>query len=393
MAHKKHAYESSHPWLKFHLDLSYLPSRVWMMLGEAQSKIEHIAGVPLRPDVADELHRVYLAKGAHATTAIEGNTLSEEDVRRQIDGELKLPPSKEYLAREIKNITNAFGAIFTECMEEAKPLSPDVICKYHEMVFEGLSADGDEDVVPGRLRTHNVMVADYRGAPPQDCNLLLEKLCDWLNSSEFQGTKENRVAFAILRAIVAHVYIAWIHPFGDGNGRTARLIEFQILSNAGVPTPAAHLLSNFYNDTRTEYYRQLAYASKSGGDINVFVEYAVRGLIDGLREQLARIREQQWLIAWRDHVFRAFDGKKNATDERRRRLALALPNDRPVEFLQAGTLTPEIAQDYRGKSDMTIRRDLSYLVDLELAIKVPGGYRSNRDRIRQFLPHRANNDV
>ena len=77
MAQRTFDYQKSHPWLKFNLKLSDLPWHVWMMLGEAQSKVDHIAGVPLRPDVARELHRVYLAKGAHATTAIEGNTLSE----------------------------------------------------------------------------------------------------------------------------------------------------------------------------------------------------------------------------------------------------------------------------------------------------------------------------
>jgi len=82
----------------------------------------------------------------------------------------------------------------------------------------------------------------------------------------------------------------WIHPFGDGNGRTARLVEFQILLQAGIPSPAAHLLSNHYKQTRTEYYRQLATASRSGGNILPFIEYAVGGFVDGLKEQLALIR-------------------------------------------------------------------------------------------------------
>jgi Fic family protein len=99
--------------------------------------------------------------------------------------------------------------------------------------------------------------------------------------------------------VVAHLCLAWIHPFGDGNGRTARLVEFQILLGAGVPTPAAHLLSNHYNQTRTEYYRQLDRASKSGGEIVPFIEYAARGFVDGLREQLHKIRDQQWDVSWR----------------------------------------------------------------------------------------------
>ena len=67
-----------------------------MLLGEVQSKCEHIAGVPLRPATAEMLHRLYLAKGIQATTAIEGNTLSEDEVVRLIQGNLELPPSKEY---------------------------------------------------------------------------------------------------------------------------------------------------------------------------------------------------------------------------------------------------------------------------------------------------------
>ncbi|MCC6745869.1 MAG: Fic family protein, partial [Acidobacteria bacterium] len=62
----------TYPWITFRLDLSELSTETWMLLGEARSKCEHIAGVPLKPAVAERLHRLYLAKGVHATTAIEG---------------------------------------------------------------------------------------------------------------------------------------------------------------------------------------------------------------------------------------------------------------------------------------------------------------------------------
>ena len=93
-------YESTHPWLKFTLDLRHLSWDLWVMLGECQSKCEHIAGTPLRPDLSKALHTIYLAKGVAATTAIEGNTLSEQQVRQQIEGKLQVPPSKEYLKQE-----------------------------------------------------------------------------------------------------------------------------------------------------------------------------------------------------------------------------------------------------------------------------------------------------
>src|SRR6266436_58210 len=70
-------FERTHSWISFRIDLRQARPQLWLLLGEAASKCEHIAGVPLRPATAQSLHQLYLAKGALATTAIEGNTLTE----------------------------------------------------------------------------------------------------------------------------------------------------------------------------------------------------------------------------------------------------------------------------------------------------------------------------
>ena len=97
-------YEQTHPWLSFSLDLRRMPWTLWALLGEARSKCDHISQTPLRPETAEQLHMLYLAKGALATTAIEGNTLSEREVVDILKGESQLPASKQYLATEINNI-------------------------------------------------------------------------------------------------------------------------------------------------------------------------------------------------------------------------------------------------------------------------------------------------
>ena len=74
------AYLRTHPWLTFKIDLNDAPYPIWMLLAEAQSKSQYVAGIPLLPAVADRLHRLYLAKGVLATAAIEGNTLTEQEV-------------------------------------------------------------------------------------------------------------------------------------------------------------------------------------------------------------------------------------------------------------------------------------------------------------------------
>ena len=132
-------YKASHPWLTFSLDLNRFPFSLWLLLGEARSKCEHLAGVPLRPDTAAKLHRIYLAKGVLATTAIEGNTLSIEEVQRILDGELKLPPSKEYLQTEIDNIVSACNLIIDHCVRgDGLALTPEVITSFNRMVLDRL---------------------------------------------------------------------------------------------------------------------------------------------------------------------------------------------------------------------------------------------------------------
>ncbi len=358
------------------------------MLGECQSKCEHIAGAPLDPDIAEKLHRVYLVKGIHATAAIEGNTLSEAEIQQKLEGTLVLPPSREYLGQEITNILAGLEYVFDRAMT-GKPLrlGRDTFETLNGILLRDLKLD--DDVVAGQVRKNSVGVLRYRGAPAEDCPYLLERLGEWLCGKDFEGPLELSTALAILKAIVAHLYLAWIHPFGDGNGRTARLVEFSILVSAGVPTPAAHLLSNHYNLTRNEYYRQLQYASESGGDITNFVRYAVQGLVDGLREQLDVIRESQLSKIWKNYVFEAFGNTTSAAKVRQRQLVLDLSKSQtPVRFSGLKSLSPATALAYDG-AKLKLTRDLNALRQMRLIVRSRHGTMANRDLVKAFLPKRV----
>ena len=100
-------YEHSHPWISFTVDLRPAAVRVWSLLGQAVAGCRQIAETALPPLAAAEMYRLYLSRGARATTAIEGNTLSEVQVRARLDGQLELPLSQEYLGREVDNVLDA----------------------------------------------------------------------------------------------------------------------------------------------------------------------------------------------------------------------------------------------------------------------------------------------
>jgi Fic family protein len=382
-------FEQTHPWLTFRLDLSRAPWHLWLLAGEAVSKCEHVSGVALGPEAAAELMKVYLAKGVLATTAIEGNTLTEDEVRRRIEGTLSLPPSKEYLGIEVDNIVNASNEILKECLRgESGELTPERIEAFNRQVLTGLSLE--PHIRPGELRTYSVGVGDYRGAPAQDLNELMRRLCQWLAEpwiDELEGYDKGAVRRldAILKAVVAHLYLAWIHPFGDGNGRTARLVEFFILANAGIPFPAAHLLSNHYNETRSEYYKQLSYASKSGGDVMPFILYALRGFVDQLREQIGVIRDQQLALFWQNHVHHLLGDSE--TCRRRRYLVLDLaktPGGVPRSKLTE--ISVRVLKHYLGRNEKMLLRDLAQLEALDLVKKEGDKYWANKDVVLAYLP-------
>ena len=383
-------YQESHPWISFRLNLERVGWLLWVQLGEAASKCVHLTHVPLRPETRLQLQNLYLAKGAAATTAIEGNTLTEDEVLRHIEKRFTVPPSKEYLTREVDNIIGVCNEIARQISKDnhLPKLTRSLICDYNREVRRDLPEEPGL-APPGELREGSVVVGkSYRGAPAEDCPELLDLLCEWLER-DFAPQKGYTLPFAILKAVVAHLYLAWIHPFDDGNGRTARLLELHILLEAGVPAPAAHLLSNHYNQTRAEYYRQLDAASKSGGDLLPFLHYAVQGFVDGLREQLNYVWAQQWDAAWQNHVHETFRGKDGAGGIRQRHLALDLGNAGDwVEIHAIPVLTPRLAKAYARKSQKTLQRDLNDLQALNLIQRNPGKVRAHREIIHSFRPLR-----
>ena len=312
-------YKQTHPWITFQVDLRKIDPQTWLLLGQAQSDCKHISGIPLLPEAAAWLHEIYLAKGVIATTAIEGNTLTEEDVLMRLAGKLDLPPSKEYLGQEIDNVIEACNLIAKNIYSGVPALlSVTDIKEYNKLLLHDLPLN--EEVSPGQICTYSVGVGRYRGAPAEECEHLLERLCGWLNRDFDPPDEAQKIVYGLLKAIIAHLYFAWIHPFGDGNGRTARLIEFQILLASGVPFAAAQLLSNHYNQTRSEYYRQLDQASRSE-DIMPFIRYAIQGFVDGLQEQLAVIRSQQLYVHWINYIHTQFRNRDKPSDLRNRQTA------------------------------------------------------------------------
>ncbi len=368
-----------------------LSNDICFMLGQCDATIKALSEIPIDPDYRKQLLNVSLIKGAQSTTAIEGNTLSEEEIVNIQKGK-DLPPSKAYQQQEVKNIIDAFNILLEEIVKDNRTqlISPEFILRLHKMVGQNLGEHFN--AIPGEFRINNVSVGRYRCPDYKDVIPMIQRLCDWMKK-EFHYEKGQYYINTVIQAIVLHVYIAWIHPFGDGNGRTARLLEFYILLRAGNPDFASHLLSNFYNETRSEYYRHLDNSTKTG-NLNEFLKYAIEGYRDGLLHIIDIVQANQMEIAWKNYIYNVFKSKKitaktEEVNKRRRNLIISLPTDSRFDLKDISKASVEIALTYNNLSARTIFRDIQELINLDLLIlNDDGTYSPNTAVLKKYMPRR-----
>lgn len=367
-----------------------LSEKSLLYLGQCAAYVKAINNTPILPHHYEQLMNVALMKGAQATTAIEGNTLSDEEIKK-IMGKQKLPPSKAYQEIEVKNIIEALNELLNEVLNNKIEhfVSVDLLKRFHKMVGKDLGEHFN--AIPGQSRNNDVIVGSYRCPDYRDVPMLLEKMCQWLREEFHYREKEQSFSEVVIQAIVSHIYIEWIHPFGDGNGRTGRLVEFYILLRGENPDIASHILSNYYNLTKPAYYRQIEKATQER-DLSSFIEYALLGFRDGLVQTLEIIQKSQFENTWKSLIFGKFDEIRGTVTEnvfkRRRTLALEMPIGKFVSLSDVSNISVPLAKLYTNVSEKTVQRDMEKLVALQLVAEQDGKYIANTNILHSIIAKR-----
>ncbi|XP_022094140.1 adenosine monophosphate-protein transferase FICD-like [Acanthaster planci] len=191
------------------------------------------------------------------TTAIEGNTLSLEQMRSIIETGMAVTGKSILEHNEIIGMSSALQYINNTLMGRFGDISVRDILEIHRRVLGHV-----DPLEAGQIRATQVFVGSHVPPPPSDVELLLEEFVEWLKSDEANAM--HPVQFAAL----AHYKLVYIHPFLDGNGRTSRLLMNLILMRAGYPPIIVKV------GQRHEYYE----AIKKGnvGDIRPFIRFIAR---------------------------------------------------------------------------------------------------------------------
>ncbi len=206
------------------------------------------------------LHRINRIKTIQGSLAIEGNTLTTDQITAILDGKPVIAPINE--VQEIRNAIKAY-----ELIDELNPNCLDDLLKAHLTMEAGLIDDA------GRLRTKGVGVTSgdeiIHYAPPADrVPHLIKDLFSWMNKTD---------EHPLIKSCVFHYEFEYIHPFSDGNGRTGRLWQTLILSKwrsvfKNLP------IENIVYKYRKEYYRAIAVSGGENG-CTPFIEF-ILGVVD-----------------------------------------------------------------------------------------------------------------
>lgn len=206
------------------------------------------------------LHRINRIKTIQGSLAIEGNTLSTDQITAILDGKPVIAPINE--VQEIRNAIKAY-----ELLDELNSNSLDDLLKVHLTMEAGLIDDA------GHFRSGGVGVASgeeiiHYAPPAERVPQLMKELFEWLNNTE---------EHPLIKSCIFHYEFEFIHPFSDGNGRTGRLWQTLILSN-WRPVFKNLPIENIVYKYRKEYYRAIAISGGEDG-CTPFIEF-ILGVID-----------------------------------------------------------------------------------------------------------------
>lgn len=236
---------------------------------------------PLPPVVEAELRRRARVRSAHYSTRIEGNRLTLAQAEEVVSSSKAQVPGRERDVREVRNYWNALLRV-EEWATAKAPLTEELIRRMHALVEKGPRArptpyrDGQNVI---RDAASNAII--YLPPEAQDVPALMAALVAWFNAAEQEGLP------APLIAGLAHYQFVTIHPYYDGNGRTARLLATFILSRAGYGLNGFLSLEEQHARDLEAYYLSLAvhphhnyYAGRAEADLTTWLAYFVATVAD-----------------------------------------------------------------------------------------------------------------
>ena len=367
----------------------YAPPQHWILydkvaileqLVEAKTAAGVLGRLPHLPQWVEAVYQEQLRLEAAGTSRIEGAEFTPQEENEALAPEAATRTDLTYSQRQLRAAEATYKWIASQPPE--RPVNRDFVLEVHQRIVAGCEDDHCE---PGALRgfEHNVTFGSpiCRGADGGDgCQDAFDALCNAIS-------REFREHDPIIQAIATHYHIGAMHPFGDGNGRTARAVEAFMLRKAGVSDRVMVSLSNYYYSRKDDYLAGLFESRQRGHDLTLFLRFALSAVTERCNAVAEEILVNGKRVLFREFA-RSLFGKLRSP----RRRVLAERQLQVLERLLDGTsvnlhdFLTQILEPYRNlKHPQRAQvRDLIALLELGAVDFQGDDIRVNLDWPQQF---------
>lgn len=345
-------YEHPKNWIQYDL------LKITRQLTEAKAAVLALTTIPYQRSWAEELQVVQLKREVAGTSRIEGADFTENEL------EAAMKDSPEQLqTRSQRQAAAAVKAYrWLASVPNDRPINEELISQIHRLIV----TDADDDhCPPGKLRAGDENVTfgapRHRGVEGgEHCQSAFSEFCRAVQ-------RDFREHDMLVQALAAHYHFAAMHPFLDGNGRTARALEALILQRTGLRDSLFIAMSNYYYEEKTGYLKALADVRASGHDLTPFLNFGLRGVESQCKRLFGEIRKNVAKALFRNVMYDLFNrlrtARKRVIADRQIAILKLLLN---IDQLDLDALTERLHGRYGQLNNprKALVRDINYLIGL-----------------------------
>lgn len=270
-----------------------ITTKIAACLMKIEGAKEKIKQLPLTPTVLASLRETARLYTTHYSTMIEGNLLNPDQIEQIIKHQGHFP-GREREENEIKGYYAALNQV-EQWAARDEPIQEKLVQTLHALVM----SNGKKSPSPSPYRDGQNVICDTRTnqivyMPPEakDVPKLMAEMTQWICT--------NKQIPSPLTAAIAHYQFATIHPYYDGNGRTARLLTTLILHLGGYDLKGLYSLEEYYATNLNLYYEAISvgpshnyYRGRAEADITKWIEYFIEGMLLSFENVLEQMKAAQ----------------------------------------------------------------------------------------------------
>ena len=259
-----------------------ITNKIASFLTEIERAKGFLEAATLSKDWLEKMQNKALVLEAHYTTHIEGTEFTLEEAQQILAGE-KFESANADDLKELLNYRTAFEFV-SEYLDSGDPITEALIREIHKKIVNNVrgnsSAPGEYRKIQNYVMNSKTKEIVYTPPPAYEVPIMMTDLTTWMNN--------ERAINAVLVSGIAQFQLVHIHPFLDGNGRTARLLSMLSLYRSGYDFKKLFNLSQFYDRDKSAYYTAIQSVRVHNLDMTLWLEY----FCEGLATQLIEVKQE-----------------------------------------------------------------------------------------------------